>query len=101
MTQPATLIVTAAPNPDNAEDLQGYVKQALPMLLNGGGEMIKRARVLEPVVGDITFGVMLVMEFPSAQAIRDVFESDAYAAIVPLRERGFKFMNIVIAEAQS
>ena len=94
----ATMIVTAQPNPDHAEDAQAYVGQALPMLMAAGGKLLKRVKVAKPVVGDQTFALSLVMEFPDAKSIEDVFASDDYAAIAPHREKGFAFMNIVICE---
>lgn len=94
----ATMIVTAQPNPDHPEETKAYLSQALPMLMEAGGSLVKRVRAAKPVVGEQTFAAALVMEFPDAKAIEDLFASDAYAAIVPHREKGFAFMNIVICE---
>jgi len=94
----ATMIVTAQPNPDHPEEAQAYVGQALPMLIEAGGRLLKRVKVTKPVVGDQTFALSLIMEFPSAKTVEDLFASDAYAAIAPHREKGFAFMNIVICE---
>jgi len=38
------------------------------------------------------------MDFESADAIIELFESDAYAALIPVRDRGFKEMNILVAQ---
>jgi len=38
-----------------------------------------------------------VMDFDSADAITTMFESDDYAALVPLRDRGFAEMNIQLS----
>ena len=94
----ATMIVTAQPNPENPEDTQAYLAQAVPMLVKAGGEIVKRVRVSKAVVGKQTFAASLVMNFPDAAAIEGVFNSPEYAAIAPHREKGFAFMNIVIAE---
>lgn len=94
----ATMIVTAQPNPDHPDETKAYLGQALPMLMEAGGSVVKRVRTARPVVGEQTFAAALVMEFPDAKMIEDFFDSDAYAAIVPHREKGFVFMNIVICE---
>lgn len=94
----ATLIVTAQPNPDHPQETKAYLGQALPMLTEAGGTLIKRVRVAKPVVGEQTFAAALVMEFADAETIEAVFASDAYAAIKGHREKGFVFMNIVICE---
>ena len=93
-----TMIVTAQPNLENAEEAQAYVGKALPMLLEAGGKLLKRVKVRKPVVGEQTFALSLVMEFPDANTIEDVFSSDAYAQIVPHRDKGFAFMNIVVCD---
>jgi len=93
-----TMIVTAQPNPDQASEAQAYVGQALPMLLGAGGKLLKRVRARNAVVGEQTFTLSLVMEFPNAETIEAVFSSDAYAEIAPHRDKGFAFMNIVICE---
>lgn len=94
----ATMIVTAQPNPDHAEEAQAYVGKALPMLLEAGGTLLKRVKVQKPVVGEQTFALSLVMEFPTTEIIDGVFSSDAYAQIAPHRDKGFAFMNIVVCE---
>lgn len=94
----ATLIVTAQPNPEHPEETKAYLGQALPMLMEAGGTLIKRVRVAKPVVGAQTFAAALVMEFTDKEAIEGVFSSDTYAALKAHREKGFVFMNIVICE---
>lgn len=94
----ATMIVTAQPNANHPEEAQTYVKQALPMLLEAGGTLLKRVKVQKAVVGEQTFALSLVMEFPDARAIEQVFSSEAYANIATHREKGFVFMNILICE---
>ena len=41
--------------------------------------------------------MVLVMDFPSDMAVNKLFESDAYAALIPTRDKGFTDMNIMIA----
>jgi len=41
--------------------------------------------------------MVLVMDFESADAAASIFESDDYRALVPVRDRGFEEMNILIA----
>ncbi|MEL7098733.1 MAG: DUF1330 domain-containing protein [Pseudomonadota bacterium] len=94
----ATMIVTAQPNPDFADEAQAYVGQALTMLLEAGGTLLKRVRVQKPVVGEQTFALSLVMDFPDAETIEGVFSSEDYARIAPHRDKGFAFMNILICE---
>jgi uncharacterized protein (DUF1330 family) len=41
-------------------------------------------------------GIVLVMDFESADTVGALFESDEYRALVPVRDRGFAEMNILI-----
>ena len=40
--------------------------------------------------------MVLVMDFDSAETVTAMFESDGYQALVPVRDRGFTEMNILI-----
>ena len=40
--------------------------------------------------------MVLVMDFDSTDAVSAMFESDEYRALVPVRDRGFEEMNILI-----
>jgi uncharacterized protein (DUF1330 family) len=40
--------------------------------------------------------MVLVMDFDSADAISGVFQSEDYAALIPVRNRGFTEMNILL-----
>ena len=48
------------------------------------------------VVNGRPAGMVLVMDFESADAVTATFESGEYRALVPVRDRGFAEMNILI-----
>ena len=95
MDDKATLVVTATPNPNEMESVQGYLKGVLPLLMGAGGKPVKRLKVNEVIRGNAS-GMMLVMDFDSDEAITALFESEEYAALVPVRDQGFKEMNILL-----
>lgn len=99
MTTKITIVVTAVFNQEKMPAAQQYMQRAIPLLINGGGEVICRVKAERAVVGDSKYNACLVMNFPSADAVEAVFDSEAYAEIIPLREAGFKSMDIVIASA--
>jgi len=98
MTEACTLVATAIPNPENMADMQSYMQQANPLLAGLGGGAATRMKVSEVIAGDGT-AIVLVMDFPSKEALSAFFASDEYQALIPTRDRGFKSMNIWIAEA--
>lgn len=97
MDDKTTLVVTAVPNPDEMASVQEYLKGVMPLLAAAGGQLVKRLKVGSMIHGNRS-GMVLVMDFDSAQAIKGMFESDEYAALVPVRDRGFSEMNILLAQ---
>ena len=93
--QKTTLVVTAVPNPDEMASVQEYLHGVLPLLMGAGGKPVKRLKV-DKVINGNSSGMVLVMDFDSADAISGMFESENYAALVPVRDRGFSEMNIVL-----
>ena len=96
MDEKATLVVTAVPNPEEMASVQEYLTGVLPLFKEAGGQLVKRLKVHKPIHGKPS-GMVLVMDFDSADAITTMFESDEYAALVPVRDRGFAEMNIQLA----
>ena len=88
------LIVNAIPNPDHEADLKHYSEAVLPLLLEAGGESIKRAKLNSVVAGEVKYPLFLFMEFPDEQPILDLFESAAYQKLLPYRQKAFTEINI-------
>ena len=93
MSEKATLVVTAVPNPDEMAAVQEYLQGVMPLLTGAGGTLVKRLKVDQTIHGNPT-GMTLVMDFDSSDAITGMFESEDYAALVPVRDKGFSEMNI-------
>ena len=90
-----TLVVTAVPNPDEMASVQEYLQGVLPLLTDAGGTLVRRLK-LTTVLHGRPAGMVLVMDFESADAVAGMFESDDYKALVPVRDRGFAEMNILL-----
>ena len=96
MNEKTTLVVTAVPNPDQMASVQDYLQGVLPLLMGAGSKLVKRLRVERTINGHAS-SMVLVMDFDSAEAISGMFESEDYAALVPVRDKGFAEMNIHLA----
>ena len=92
-----TLVVTAIPNPDEMGSVQQYLKGVMPLLQGAGGQLVKRLKVGTVIHGSPS-GMVLVMDFDSADAITGMFESDEYSALIPVRDKGFREMNILLTQ---
>lgn len=93
----AYLFVTATPILEHHDALEAYVSGIIPMLMKAGGSppmIIKRD---EAIVGRSDTFMSMIVTFPDPEAAaagRAVFDSPAYAALVPHRDRAFSKMNI-------
>jgi uncharacterized protein (DUF1330 family) len=97
MDEKTTLVVTAVPNPNEMASVQEYLHGVLPLLVGAGGALVRRLKTNE-VVNGRPAGMVLVMDFESADAVTSMFESDEYRALVPVRDRGFAEMNILLTQ---
>ena len=70
-------------DPDRYRD---YAAHTLETIEPHGGRFIVRGGAHESLEGDWNPGRLVVIEFPDAQAARDWFASDAYRAIMPIRQ---------------
>jgi uncharacterized protein (DUF1330 family) len=97
MAEKTTLVVTAVPNPQEMESVQKYLHGVLPLLTGAGGTVVKRLKTDKVIHGNPS-GMTLVMDFESEEAITGMFDSEDYAALVPVRDRGFSEMNILLTQ---
>ena len=95
MGEKATLVVTAVPNPDEMAAVQEYLQGVMPLFIGAGGQLVKRLKTDQVIHGKAS-GMTLVMDFDSDDAITELFASDDYAALVPIRDNGFTEMNILL-----
>ncbi len=98
MREKTTLVVTATPNASEMASVQEYLHGVLPLLMGAGGALIKRVKVDQSLHGRPS-GMVLVMDFESGDAVKKMFESEEYAALVPVRDKGFEDMNIMLTHA--
>lgn len=97
MSEKTTLIVSSAPSSDGQDAMQEYVQGVMPLLLALGGVVVKRSIFTEAYHGDKFFTYLLVMDFPSKQAVVEMFDSEDYQRLIPARDRGFANIHISFA----
>ncbi|MCA9507053.1 MAG: DUF1330 domain-containing protein [Leptospiraceae bacterium] len=97
MSENSTLIVTAVPDSQNMEAVQEYLGGVMPLFMEAGGKLQKRLKVNEVIKGNPS-GMVLVMDFESAEVIQKLFGSEEYQKLVPVRDQGFKEMNILVCQ---
>ncbi len=91
------LFVTATPVLAHHDALERYVGGIIPMLMQAGGSPPMIIKQDETVVGHSETFMSMIVTFPSTEVsdrARAIFDSAAYAALVPDRDRAFSKMNI-------
>lgn len=92
-----TLVSVSLPDPNGRAALQQYVQGVMPLYRDIGGVVVKQSQFDELYAGNLFFTYMLIMDFPSKQALVDLFASEAYQRLVPLRNQAFQKINICFA----
>ncbi len=93
----ATLIVTATPAEGGDAARSRYLESVMPLLMGAGGTPVKRLRVATTLTGDRGTGIVLVMDFETAESISGIFASESYLSLITDRDEGFSDIEILIA----
>ena len=70
---------------ENREMLNEYVAKAIPTIQAGRGRILAFDESPAVVEGEVRHPRTVILEFPSHEAFREWYDSDAYQAILPLR----------------
>ena len=77
------------------EKLKNYISKVPSTMAPHGAKMLARGKVAKALNGEVAHQMEAVFEFPSEDAIDAWFNSDAYQAIVAIREEA-AHMNILV-----
>ena len=89
----ALLSVTIAVK--DPEKLKDYISKVPPTMAPHGAKMLARGKLAKVLNGNVAHQMEVVFEFPSEDALDAWFNSDAYQAIVAIREEA-AHMNIAV-----
>lgn len=79
----------------NPEKFQAYLQETQKIAGPLGAKILYRGHVNQPLTEhEMDHETVVVVEFPSTQAIEHWINSDAYKAIIPLREEGAEMKMI-------
>jgi uncharacterized protein (DUF1330 family) len=73
-----------------------YRAVAGPLMAAGGGRFVLRSERIETLEGGWAPASISVVEFPSFEAARDFYHSEAYRRTIPLRERAARGRGILV-----
>ena len=81
-------------NEDQAWALANYLALTEPVLERVGAKIVERYRVHEQVVGNNPATTMIVVDYPSREAIDEVFNSIEYKQAIPFRDAAFSTYSV-------
>ncbi len=87
-----------APDPSEPEALATYGKETGQLLRQVGGKGVARYMIAETLHGDDPAAFVAIMEFPSSEAAKGFFDSEAYRNVIPARDRAFRSLSIYLAQ---
>ena len=83
-------------NPDEPEALQRYFDTAMPLIEKVGAKVTQKIELGEAVIGDTPAKILMLVDYPSYDAVDAVFKSEEYLSIVGDRDRAFAKYNVCI-----
>ena len=101
MEEKTVLVVNARPNPDEKTALEAYLSQSSALFKAVGGKPLAKYAIQATIIGDQKFSLVSMLEFPDAEVVKNVFESDAYKQLIPLRDKAFLELNAFITQSLS
>ena len=83
------LIIVAKINPAEKEALNQYLEGVAKLYQEVGAQSINKYKVSEASIGDYSPSIVSIMQFRDRDSLDNVFESTAYQALIPLRDKAF------------
>lgn len=83
-------------NPTEPKALQAYFDVAMPLIEKVGAKLVQKIEIGDPVVGDKLSSILMLVDYPSHEAVEAVFDSPEYKSIIPMRKRAFLKYNVCI-----
>lgn len=93
-----TVLAFVTISEDAPEALAAYFKVTDPLLQRAGARIIKRFAVNDVVVGSHPAKTVVMVEYPSREAVDTVFLSPEYAAVKPTRDRAFSTYSVTVVD---
>ena len=98
MSNQVTLITLATPDPAEQETMAYYAKASFELAQEYGVEVLVRSGVSEHLHGNRPTAIVGIAAFPDAETIKALFNSKAYQALIPHREKALKAVNLYISQ---
>lgn len=82
----------------DSDAFKAYMEITQVLLQDAGAEIVQHFSVNEVIVGDRPAKSMMIVRYPSREAVDSVFLSDDYKSIIPIRDVAFSEYHISLVE---
>lgn len=83
-------------NPEEPEALEHYFEIASMLMQKVGAKIVQKIEFGAAVIGEKGAEMVMLVNYPSYQAIDMVFKSPEYQMLIPFRDKAFLKYNICI-----
>ncbi len=94
------IIIIGFVNPQEQASFQEYATEMRTLYEKHDAEIVDRYPIAMSALGGEKPDFVMVVEFPNQQKLQALFSSEEYQKIIPLREKGFKDLNVYISPKQ-
>ena len=96
-----TVLAFVTISEDAPDALAAYFRVTDPLLKQAGAHIVKRFAVNDVVVGSNPSQTVVIVEYPSREAVNSVFNSPEYAAVRETRDGAFSTYAITSVDELS
>jgi uncharacterized protein (DUF1330 family) len=90
------LVISAIVDKQNMAELNEYLGSVMQIFGKNGGKPVGRYKTIGPVLGEDSPDMLAVIEFPDAEAIKDMVNGLEFNALAETRARVFSKLTMMI-----
>lgn len=90
------VVACLSPNPQETDAMAAYFEVALSLISKAGGKVIQDYNIDQAIIGPKPADKVLIVEYPDLATLNAVFQSDAYQAVIPHREKAFTQYSVSV-----
>ena len=93
------VIASLAINPDEPDALDTYFRVAGTLMEEVGASITQKIELGEAVIGEKASEIVMLVKYPSLDALQQVFNSPEYESLIPIRDKAFVKYNICYVDS--
>ena len=83
-------------NAEEPKAVETYFQVATQLMEKAGAKVTQQIQVGASVIGEQAMEIVMLVEYPSFDALEDVFKSEEYQALIPIRDKAFVKYNVCV-----